>query len=53
MLDWVVIEDGYIIFSKMSDQEVWCRAQLFGTPALIEAIEIYLEIIELTIEGKK
>ena len=51
-MNWLTGQDGYVITAKMSDQEVWLRCQLFGAPRLAEAIEIWLEIIERTIEGK-
>jgi len=46
MLDWLAVEDGFVIEKRMMDFEVWLRCQLFGAPALITALENYIKTIE-------
>lgn len=45
MLDWAAVEDGYVVTSKMSSQQVWKRCDVFGTPALVYALERLIEDI--------
>lgn len=39
---WSAVEDGIVIRAKMTDDEVWARCQAFGGPALIEALEDFI-----------
>lgn len=39
MLDWLAIEDGYVVTARMADWQVWKISQLFGCPALSYALE--------------
>ena len=46
---WTAIEDGYVVYEKMSDEELWSRCQLFGAPRLVEAIENWFASIGLDV----
>ena len=50
MVDWLVVQDGYVITVKMTDFEVWLRAQLFGAPALIDGLESWMESFEIKVD---
>ncbi len=39
---WFAAQDGFVITQKMTDEEVWYRCNMFGSPTLAEAIEIWL-----------
>ena len=50
MVNWLAVEDGYVIEKKISDQEVYLRCETFGAPALIEALEIFIKQIGITLD---
>jgi hypothetical protein len=43
---WTSLEDGVVITSKMSDLEVYVIADEFGRQRMIEAMEIFLDMVE-------
>jgi len=45
-MTWTTLEDGVVITSKMSDAEVYVIADEFGRSRMIEAMEIFLEMVE-------
>ena len=50
MVDWQAVQDGNVITARMTDFDVWIRCQVFGAPALIEAIESWLEETEKSVD---
>lgn len=50
---WTAYQDGNVITSKMSDNDVYSRCQVFGAPTLIEALEDFLGWIGLPQETEE
>jgi hypothetical protein len=42
---WSAVQDGVVITSSMSDQEVYTRCVMFGSDPLAKALENFLDLL--------